>query len=196
MLNEVERCKDLGIKHLVIHPGSHKGAGEKTGLNKVAKALNRIIRETKGGHVKIILETVAGQGSNLGYKFEQLAYLLDKVKVKKRVGVCFDTSHVFAAGYDIRTRGKYSRTMKEFDSLIGLKNLLVFHMNDSKAGLGSKVDRHEHIGKGKIGLTGFKNIVIDRRFKNIPMILETPGFGKSDGNKRNLKVLRRLCKEG
>ncbi|PWB73412.1 deoxyribonuclease IV, partial [candidate division GN15 bacterium] len=171
---EMERCNLLGIANLVIHPGSHVGSGEEVGLDRIAANLNKALGELRDNAVVICLETTAGQGSNLGYTFEQIAYLIDKVEDKAHVGVCMDSCHVFAAGYDLIDPAGYKKTMKSFDDIIGLDKLKVIHLNDSKKGLGSKVDRHEHIGKGAIGLEGFRNIVNDKRLAKIPMVIETP----------------------
>ena len=158
--------------------------------------LNKVLEELKGNIVTICLETTAGQGSNLGYTFEQIAYLIDKVEDKTHVGVCMDSCHVFAAGYGLADPKEYKRTIKAFDDVIGLDKLRVIHLNDSKKGLGSKVDRHEHIGKGEIGIEGFRNIVNDKRLAKTPMVIETP---KEEDELRvdaeNLKILRGLMKK-
>ena len=193
---EMERCNLLKITNLVIHPGSHVGSGEEAGLNRIAANLNRVLGELKGNIVTICLETTAGQGSNLGYTFEQIAYLIDKTEDKAHVGVCMDSCHVFAAGYPLIDPADYKKTMKSFDDIVGIDKLRVLHLNDSKKGLGSKVDRHEHIGKGEIGLEGFRNIVNDKRLAKIPIVIETP---KEDDelatDAKNLKILRGLVKK-
>ncbi len=190
LIDEFHRADQLGIPYIVLHPGSHMGKGEELGLGIIADSINYILDVTKDSNVMLLLETTAGQGSNLGYRFEHLAYLIDKTEQKERIGVCFDTCHVFAAGYDIRTKDAYEETMKKFNDTIGISNLKVFHLNDSKNDLGTRKDRHEHIGKGYIGIDGFRFLVNDERFNDRPMILETPGGEKY--YKENLEVLRSL----
>jgi len=193
-LDEMIRAEILGVKYLVFHPGSHMGKGEEIGLKLIAESLNILIDKAKeASNVMLLLETTAGQGSNLGYKFEHLKFIMDQVEKKERLGVCFDTAHAFEAGYDISTEEGYERTFKEFDNIIGLEKLKVFHLNDSKTPLGSHIDRHEHIGEGMIGLKAFELLVNDERFKNHPMILETPGGEKY--YEYNLKVLRGLVRK-
>lgn len=192
LIDEFERARLLGIPYIVLHPGSHMGKGEELGLDIVAESINYIFDITKGNNTMLLLETTAGQGSNLGYKFEQIAYLIEKTKDKDRIGVCFDTCHIFAAGYDIRTKEAYEKTIREFDKIIGIPNLKAIHLNDSKNDIGTRKDRHEHIGKGYIGLSAFEFIVNDERFANIPMILETPGGEKY--YRENLEILRSLIK--
>jgi len=193
-LDEMVRAEILGVKYLVFHPGSHMGKGEEIGLKLIAESLNILIDKAKeASNVLLLLETTAGQGSNLGYKFEHLKFIMDQVEKKERLGVCFDTAHAFEAGYDISTEEGYERTFKEFDNIIGLEKLKVFHLNDSKTPLGSHIDRHEHIGEGMIGLKAFELLVNDERFKNHPMILETPGGEKY--YEYNLKVLRGLVRK-
>ncbi len=171
MRDELDRCERLGIEYLVFHPGSREDADEGVGL--IADALNGIVAG-RGGRTKILLETTAGQGNCIGYRFEQLADILERLESPERFGVCLDTCHIFAAGYDIRTPDDYRKTMDEFDRIIGMKRLFAVHLNDSVRDLGSRVDRHAHIGLGKIGLAAFAEIVNDRRLTAIPMILETP----------------------
>lgn len=192
LIDEFERARLLGIPYIVLHPGSHMGKGEELGLDIVAESINYIFDIIKGNNTMLLLETTAGQGSNLGYKFEQIAYLIEKTKDKDRIGVCFDTCHIFAAGYDIRTKEAYEKTIREFDKIIGIPNLKAIHLNDSKNDIGTRKDRHEHIGKGYIGLSAFEFIVNDERFANIPMILETPGGEKY--YRENLEILRSLIK--
>jgi len=188
---ELKRSEKLGLRALVFHPGSHLGIGETEGLKLIAESLNTVLSRVTLRNTMVLLETTAGQGTNLGYKFEHLADIIDMIEIQKNmVGVCFDTCHAFSAGYDIRTVDAYNKTMDLFDEIIGFDKLKAFHLNDSKFDLGSRKDRHEHIGKGFIGLEGFKAIVNDRRFKTLPMVLETPG-GEA-GYKENLKVLRSL----
>jgi deoxyribonuclease-4 len=190
---ELERAERLGIPYLVTHPGSHAGAGEAEGLRRVTEALNALLAALPGAGVRILLETTAGQGSSLGHRFEELAAILAGVDQADRVGVCLDTCHVFAAGYDIRTRDGYRKTVEDLDACLGLRRLQAIHLNDSKAGLGSRVDRHEHIGEGRLGLAPFRRLLNDPRLRRVPMILETP---KDDdfvaADRRNLARLRRL----
>jgi len=194
-LMELERCEQLGLPAIVAHPGSHAGAGEEEGLRRITEAIDELLERTSGFQVKILVETTAGQGSNLGYRFEHLAEIISGVRQKARIGVCYDTCHAFVAGYDIRTETAYRRTMREFDRVIGLKRIQAFHFNDSKADLGSRVDRHEHIGRGRLGTEPFRLILRDRRFVSIPKILETPKGkrGRADWDAINLALLRRLA---
>jgi deoxyribonuclease-4 len=194
MLIELKRAELLALPYLVIHPGSHLGTGEKAGIKKIARSIDWLHRETKGFRVKICLETTAGQGSAIGFRFEHIAEIIVRVKENQRLGVCYDTCHTFAAGYDIRTKTSYESTFKEFDKLIGLEKLKVFHMNDSMKDLNSRVDRHQHIGEGKIGLEGFRLLMNDPRWEKIPKILETPKEGGTEKDKKNLNVLRKLAK--
>jgi len=195
MYVELKRAELLGLPYLVIHPGSHLGSGEKKGMMKIARSLDRLHRRTKGFKVKICLETTAGQGSAIGYRFEHLAEIIERVKENDRLGVCYDTCHTFAAGYDIRTKKAYQSTFKEFDRIIGFSRLKVIHVNDSLKDLDSRVDRHQHIGEGKIGLGGFRLLMNDKRWAKIPKILETPKEGETEKDMRNLKVLRSLVKQ-
>ncbi|MDP2898352.1 MAG: deoxyribonuclease IV [bacterium] len=195
MLDELHRSEKLKLPFLVIHPGSHVGSGEEAGLKRIAEALNTLFAKTKGYRGKIALETTAGQKSNLGYKFEHLAYLIKAVKDKKRLGVCYDTCHTFAAGYDLRTKKAYDATFKEFDKLVGLDRICAFHLNDSVKELGSNIDRHAHIGQGHIGEDGFRLLLNDERFENIPMVLETPKGPDMAEDVMNLRVLRGLIRK-
>jgi len=192
---ELERCEILKIPNLVLHPGSHVGSGEETGMNLIAENINRILNELSDGRVCLLLETTAGQGSNLGYSFEQLAYMIDRIEDTKRVGVCLDTCHIFAAGYPIIDPKDYKKTIKQFDEIIGLERLKIIHVNDSLKEFGSKKDRHEHIGKGHIGLGGISNFVNDKRFESVPMVLETPKEDDLAEDIENLRVLRSLVKK-
>ena len=193
--NEMERCEKLKIPYLVFHPGAHVGSGEKAGLKKIAQSINILLKRGKGFKVTLLLETTAGQGTNLGYKFEHLAKIIKMVRQKKSIGVCVDTCHIFVAGYDITTKKGYKKTFETFNKLVGLDKLKVFHINDSKKELGSRVDRHEHIGKGFLGLKPFEFLVNDRRFANIPKILETPKGPDLKEDVKNFKVLKRLIKK-
>ena len=191
---EMERCEMLKIPNLVMHPGSHVGTGEEGGIKRIIKNLNKLFKELKNNSVCLLLETTAGQGSNLGYTFEQIGEMIDGVKVQDHIGVCLDTCHIFAAGYPIGDPKDYKKTMKKFDDIIGLDKLKIIHMNDSKKEFGSRRDRHEHIGKGHIGIEAFRNIVNDKRLKNVPMILETPKEEELKEDIENLKLLRSLVK--
>ncbi len=192
---ELRRCEVLDIPHLVMHPGSHTGVGEQKGLDTIVESIDFLHSKTPDYKVSITLETTAGQGTNLGYEFEQLAYIINKVEQGDRLGVCLDTCHIFAAGYDIRDKKSYDRTMKQFDETIGIEKLKVIHMNDSKKDLGSKVDRHEHIGLGFIGEAPFGFFLNDKRLKNLPFILETPKGEDGEMDRVNLAKLRNLIKK-
>jgi deoxyribonuclease IV len=193
---EAERCELLGIPDLVVHPGAHMGAGEKKGIMRIAKALDKLHRRTKGLGVLIDLETTAGQGTNLGYRFEHLADILDRVKRPERLGVCVDTCHIFAAGYSLATEEEYDETIDRLDRSVGINRLRAWHLNDSCRECGSRVDRHAGIGAGQMGLEPFRHVVNDRRFGHLPMILETPkGVDQGeDLDARNLKTLRQLVR--
>lgn len=191
-LDEVFRCEQLGIQYVNFHPGGHKGMSEKDGIELIAESINLVHHVTKDYKVKSMLEVTAGQGSAIGYKFEHIREIIDLVEDKKRMCVCIDTAHIFAAGYDIRTPGKYEATMQLFDDIIGLKLLKCFHLNDSKKSLGSRVDRHDHIGEGQIGLQGFANIMNDTRFVKVPKILETPKDKDYSQDVMNIKRLLAL----
>ncbi len=193
LLEETRRCDLLGIPLLVAHPGSHVGSGEGKGLARIAEALNRIFDRSPDGKVTICLETTAGQGTSVGHRFEHLAHILDRVENEDRMDICLDTCHIFAAGYPIKTREGYRETMKTFDDVLGLERLRVIHMNDSKKDPGSRVDRHEHIGRGRIGKEAFGFFLNDRRLARVPKILETPKASPLD-DRRNLKRLRSLVK--
>ncbi len=190
LLLELTRSEKLGLLYLVMHPGSNPD--EKEGIKRIADSLSWVHSKSKNYKVKICLETTAGQGSSIGYKFEQIAQIIDLTQEDERLGVCYDTAHTFEAGYDIRDKKVYEKTFKLFDKIIGLNRLKVIHMNDSKKDLGSRVDRHEHIGKGFIGLEAFRLILNDKRLEKIPKILETPKEENMD--KKNLTILRNLYK--
>ncbi|CAM3824969.1 deoxyribonuclease IV [Arcobacter cloacae] len=171
-IHELQRCEILKLDRLNFHPGSHlRKISEEECLNNIAESMNKAIDATKD--VKLVIENTAGQGSNLGYKFEHLAYIIDKIEDKSRVGVCIDTCHMFTAGYDIRTREAYDKTWNEFDSIVGREYLMGMHINDSKPDLGSRVDRHDSLGLGKIGWDAFSFIMNDERMDDIPLVLET-----------------------
>ncbi len=171
-VDEMRRCAQLGLIYLNFHPGSHlRQIDESACLDLIAESLNRALEQTEG--VTAVIENTAGQGSNVGYRFEHLAYLIERVEDKTRVGVCLDTCHTFTAGYDLRSREAYERTMQEFDSVVGFSYLKGMHLNDSKVDLGSRVDRHESLGKGKLGIDPFRFIMQDERLDEMPLILET-----------------------
>lgn len=189
---ELVRCDQLEIPYLVMHPGSHVGSGEEAGVKKIAASFNRLFAENNF-KVKIALETTAGQGTNLGNSFEQLAQIVGLVKNHHQLVYCLDTCHIFTAGYDLRTQEVYEKTMKDFDNVLGLQNLAVIHLNDSKKDLGSRIDRHENIGRGFLGQTAFKLLLNDKRLATVPKILETPlGDGDQDERLQDLKLLRKL----
>src|SRR6185503_6121959 len=192
LLQELEFAAMLNLPFLVMHPGAHVGQGEPEGLKKVAEALDVVFRATKKSKVRIALENTAGQGSCLGYRIEHLAAIYDAVERPDRLAVCLDTCHLFAAGFDIRHAKGWNAAMSQVDSLIGLKQVVAFHLNDSKTRLGSRVDRHEHIGKGEIGLEGFRHVVNDPRFRDLPGCLETPKEKDLREDVENLATLRSL----
>lgn len=192
---EMERCAMLKIPNLVVHPGSHVGSGEQEGMDRIIANLNKLFAELKNNTVTVCLEATAGQGSNLGYTFEQLAYMIAGVKDKTHIGVCVDTCHIFAAGYPISDPADYKATMKKFEDVVGLDRLRILHLNDSKKGLGEKKDRHDHIGEGKIGIEGFRNILNDKKLSKIPMIIETPKEEDLEEDIKNLALLRSLIKK-
>lgn len=189
---ELDRCDQLEIPFLVSHPGGHVGSGEEAGIARVAEAINRIFESRPDRTTMLLLETTAGQGSHLGRRFEEIAGIIDRIEDKSRVGVCFDTCHVFAAGYDLRDQASYDATMTEFDQVIGLDQLKVFHLNDSKKGLGSRVDRHAHIGEGELGLEPFRFLMNDARFEGVPGVLETPKGDDETEDARNMATLKSL----
>jgi deoxyribonuclease-4 len=193
---EIRRCRRLGIPWLVIHPGSHMGSGEAAGLARVAQGLDRAYATSRvGGGVVTCLEITAGQGTSLGHRLEHLAEIIERSRQPERLAVCLDTAHLFAAGYDFRGRG-YARLMRQIQRTVGRQRVRVLHLNDSKKDLGSRVDRHEHIGRGKIGLEGFRPWVRDRAFAQVPKILETPKEGRAPDGRAwdavNLDLLRGL----
>jgi deoxyribonuclease-4 len=192
MLNEIKRTEQLKLPFLVIHPGSHLGSGERRGVQLIAKRLNILFAETKNSNVRVLLENTAGQGTNLGYRFEHLAEILSLIKYQDQIGICFDTCHSFAAGYDLSNQKSYEKTFESFSRIIGTSHIYAFHLNDSKSGLGSRKDRHEHIGKGFLGLEAFRLLLNDERFAHLPMILETPKGKAMDDDKKNLAVLHSL----
>jgi deoxyribonuclease-4 len=190
---ELVRADQLELPFLVLHPGAHLGAGEEAGLEKVIKSIDRVFSGLPKIRTRIALETTAGQGSCLGNQFEHLAYIISSVREPKRLCICLDTAHVFAGGYDIGNEASVRKTFREFDRVIGLHHLAAIHLNDSKTACGSRVDRHEHIGKGKIGLPAFRFIMRDRRLRHIPKVLETPKGKELREDVVNLKTLRALA---
>ena len=196
MVDELQRADALGLPFVVSHPGAHMGAGEDAGLRRVADSVKEIFRQTRGSAVKIALETTAGQGTNLGYRFEHLADIIARVG-PERLAVCVDTCHLLAAGYDIRTPKSFAAVAKEFGRVIGWKLLAAVHLNDSKTPLGSRVDRHEHIGKGHVGKEAFRLMLNHPHFSRVPGVLETPKGNFEDVSpldKANLRLLRSLLK--
>ena len=198
---ELDRAEVLGLDGLVMHPGSYTSGTEAHGLQLIADALRQLLDERPDGRTMILLEHTAGQGTNLGHRFEHLAAIIDRLEGSPRVGVCIDTCHLLAAGYDICSEEGYKQTFREFDRIVGLKRIKAFHLNDSKKPCASRVDRHEHIGKGCIGLDPFRWLLNDRRFRKLPMLLETPKLETPESKKRsdvdpwdarNLRTLRRL----
>ena len=190
---ELVRASALDIPCVILHPGAHMDAGHASGIHKITDNINALFAETPAVTSRLLLETTAGQGSSIGHTFEQLASILDGIDDLHRIGVCFDACHVFAAGYDLRSSKAYTRTMQAFDDIIGIDRLYFIHLNDALKPLGSKIDRHTHIGKGHIGLQGFGYIMNDPRLAHIPKIIETPkGNGTIDFDKINLDRLRGL----
>jgi len=195
--HELKRASDLEIPFCILHPGAHMDSGEEAGLSKISDSINNLFAENTGVSTCLLLETTAGQGSGLGHTFEQLAQIIDAIEQKERVGICLDTCHIFAAGYDIRTRESYEQTLTHFDTVLGLEKLFAIHINDSKKELGSRVDRHTHIGKGYIGVDAFQLILNDPRLAQVPKLLETAKKeGHIDWDKRNLTLLRSLVVSG
>jgi deoxyribonuclease-4 len=193
-IDELTRCEELGIQLLNFHPGAHGGAGEEEGIKKIIESLNIAHEKTKDFKVLSVVEATAGQGNAVGHKFEHLEKIINGVDEPKRMAVCIDTCHIFAAGYDIRTDRTYQETFRRFDEIVGLSHLVAFHVNDSKKDLGSHVDRHEHIDKGMIGKQGFSFVMNDERFTGIPKILETPKSEDLHEDVENIRVLRALVK--
>ncbi len=191
-LDEMERAEKLGLRFVVLHPGAHLGTGEAAGIERISRSFDWIFERTPGYRVKVLIETTAGQGTNLGHRFEQIRDMMDGVRENDRLGVCVDTCHLLAAGYDLRTKAGYEKTFDDFDRIVGLKRILAFHLNDSKKPLGSRVDRHEHIGKGFLGLEPFRLLLNDSRFKGVPMVLETPKGKDDTWDRENLRLLRSL----
>ena len=196
LTQEIEIAATLEVPFLVLHPGAHLGQGDDRGLKQIIKALDIIFRATKKSRVRIALENTAGQGTYLGHKIQHLADIFKRVKQPERLGVCLDTAHFFAAGYDIRTPKGWDTAIAEVRQMIGLEQVLAFHLNDSKTGLNSRVDRHDHIGHGLIGKKAFAHIVNDPRFADTPGCLETPKSPDLHEDIANLTALRSLLKKG
>jgi deoxyribonuclease-4 len=195
LLIEMERCEALGLLGLVLHPGSHRGAGEEHGLERVAAALGEVHAATPGFAARVLLETTSGSGHSVGHTFDHLAWLMEHTPEGERLGVCLDTCHVFTAGYELRTPEGYGATMDEFDRVVGLDRLGVIHLNDSKGAFDSHRDRHEHIGQGQIGLDGFRHVLNDPRLVGVPGLLETPKGDDLAEDRMNLATLRSLIEE-
>jgi len=191
LAGELERANFLGVPCLILHPGSHMGDGAARALARVARALDDVLARVPPP-VRILLENTAGQGTSLGARFEELTAILERTRQPERIGVCFDTCHAFAAGYDLSSAEAYRTTMRELDRRVGLERIGAIHVNDSREALGSRIDRHEHIGRGRIGLEGFRALMNDRRFAHIPKIIETPKGPDLRADRMNLAVLRRL----
>lgn len=198
---ELDRAEALGLAGLVMHPGSHTTGTPEEGLRLIADGLRALLNARPRGRTMILLEHTAGQGSNLGHRFEHLAEIIDRLDGSPRLGVCLDTCHLLTAGYDLCTPRGYRATFREFDRIVGLERIKAFHLNDSKKPCGSRVDRHEHIGKGCLGLEPFRMLLNDRRFAKLPMLLETPKLETPESQRRsdvdpwdarNLRTLRRL----
>jgi len=194
LIQEVQIGTTLGLPFLVMHPGAHLGSGEEGAIKQIVEGLDQVFAETKRSPVRIALENTAGQGTCLGSKIEHLASIYDRVKNPNRLALCLDTAHLFAAGFDIRSAKGWNNAIGTVEKLIGLKQIVAFHLNDSRTDLGSRVDRHAHIGEGKIGLAGFRIVVNDHRFKNTPACLETPKSDTLREDVENLRTLRSLVK--
>lgn len=200
---ELDRAEALGLDGLVMHPGSYTTGTEEGGLRLIADGLSALLDERPDGRTRVLLEHTAGQGTNLGHRFEHLAAIIDRVGGSRRIGVCLDTCHLLTAGYDICSEEGYHDTFRQFDRSVGLDRLQVFHLNDSKKPCGSRVDRHEHIGRGCLGLDPFRRLLHDPRFAALPMLLETPKLETPESRRksdvdpwdaRNLRTLRRLMR--
>ena len=201
LAEELDRAEALGLDALVMHPGSFTSGAEEQGLDLIADALARLLQQRPRGRTRVLLEHTAGQGTNLGHRFEHIAYIIDRLHGSPRIGVCLDTCHLLAAGYDICSSDGYAATFRRFNELIGLARIKVFHLNDSKKPCGSRVDRHEHIGEGCLGLEPFRMLLNDPRFAKLPMLLETPKLETPQSRRRsdvdpwdarNLRALRKL----
>lgn len=187
---EIERCDRIGLSALIAHPGAHMGSGIDAACDRIASAIDAALDRVRSSKTLVLLETTAGMGSSVGHRFEHLRAIIDRVKQPDRVGVCLDTCHVFAAGYDISTQRGYHAVMEEMDHVVGLDRVKAFHLNDSKRGLGCRLDRHEHIGMGALGVTAFWCLLNDPRFEKVPMVLETPKGEDLAEDRINLRLLR------
>lgn len=192
LLDELRRAEILKLAFVVLHPGAALDSPPALALERIATAIHDVFEKTKECKVKLLLENTAGQGSCVGHRFEELSIIMKSVDEKKRIGICFDTCHAFQAGYDLRNDEGYQKTFDEFDGLIGLSSLFAFHLNDSKKELGGRVDRHQHIGKGYLGIRPFQLLMNDKRFEEIPMVLETPKGEECLEDQEALKILRSL----
>jgi deoxyribonuclease-4 len=192
LVDELDRAERLGIHAVVLHPGAHMGAGAEQGIDQIARSFDRIHAMIPDHKVVTLLETSAGQGSCVGCSFEEIGKVRARVDDHSRIGVCVDTCHIFASGYDIRTRDGYERTIDDLEEHVGIENVGAFHLNDSKKHLGSRVDRHEHIGKGQLGLDAFAFVLNDPRFARIPKLLETPKTVETESDRVNITTLRSL----
>lgn len=195
LVQEIHLASSLGLPFLVLHPGAHLGQGEDAGLRQIVAGLDEVLTQTNATPVRIALENTAGQGSCLGHRVAHLAGIFQRVKQPNRLGLCLDTAHFFEAGYDIRTRKGWNAAISEVETLIGLEQILAFHLNDSKTALASRVDRHAGIGQGKLGVDAFRHIVKDARFKSLPGCLETPKSPDLHEDVENLAILRSLVKK-
>jgi deoxyribonuclease-4 len=193
LAEELDRCARLGIPDLILHPGSHGGDGESAGVSRVAASLDEVFARAEAAGVRVLLETAAGQGTSIGYRFEHLRDILSASRERRRLGLCLDTCHVHAAGYDLTSRSGYSRTIKALVRTVGLARVRAIHVNDSKQPRGSRLDRHEHIGRGWIREAGFRNLMRDSRLALVPKFLETPKDPGLDFDRENLAVLRKLA---
>ena len=190
-IEDIKEAEALGVEYIVTHMGSHKKSWEDLGIKRITSALNMILKRTKKSPVKLLLENTSGSGSWLGYCFEHSRRIIDGLEQKQRVGICLDTCHAYAAGYDLASEDGYKETMRQLDTIVGFERLKLIHLNDTKDILSSHRDRHEHIGKGKIGLAGFRRLLHDRRLKDVAFILETPKDSES-ADKQNLAVVKKL----
>ncbi len=193
LADEILRCHALGIRDLVLHPGAHGGEGEAAGICRVVSCLDEAFRMTEATRVRVLLETAAGQGTSIGHRFEHLRDIFGAVRQRRRLAVCFDTCHVHAAGYGLSSPEGYAETLAAFDRSVGLSKLAAIHVNDSKNPRGARLDRHEHIGQGRIGHKGFRYLMTDPRLAEIPKFLETPKDDSLDFDRKNLATLRRLA---
>lgn len=191
LILELQRCDALGVPFVVLHPGSHGGDGAEAGLERFVESLDQAMAES-GTEVRVLVENTSGQGTGLGRTFEELAYILNHSQYRQLLGVCIDTCHLFTAGYELRTAEGYEATITALDHILGLNRVRFIHLNDSKKDLASRVDRHEHIGKGAIGLEGFRNLLNDSRLAGLPMVIETPKGENLAEDRENLQTLRTL----